>query len=83
VARRGGGRHLGSFAASAPDLAPVPTHASLASLSAMTLGIVLASLLVVRGTTWPLRRLEPCPERRHLVATGPAPSLDDPTKLRT
>jgi signal transduction histidine kinase len=46
-----------SFATPAPDLAPVPTHASLTSLSAMALGIVLASLFVVRWITQPLRRL--------------------------
>lgn len=46
-----------SFAAPAPDLAPVPTHAALSSLSAMALGIVLASLFVVRWITQPLRRL--------------------------
>ena len=46
-----------SFVASAPNLAPVPTDASLASHSAMALGIVLASLLVVRRITNPLRHL--------------------------
>lgn len=46
-----------SFAAEVPDLAPVPTHTSLPSLSAMALGIVLVSLLVVRWITKPLRRL--------------------------
>jgi signal transduction histidine kinase len=46
-----------TFAAPASELAPVPAHASIASLSAMALGIVLASLLVVRWITNPLRRL--------------------------
>lgn len=46
-----------SFAAEAPDVAPVPIHTSLPSLSAMALGIVLASLLVVQWITKPLRRL--------------------------
>ncbi|MCO6415816.1 ATP-binding protein [Siccirubricoccus sp. KC 17139] len=46
-----------SFAASAPNLAPVPTDASLASHSAMARGIVLASIVVVRRITNPLRRL--------------------------
>ncbi|WP_241671253.1 ATP-binding protein [Dankookia rubra] len=46
-----------SFAAPSPDLAPVPTHASVASLTAMAFGIVLASVLVVRWITTPLRRL--------------------------
>lgn len=45
------------FAAPAADLKPVPAHASLASLSAKALGIVLASALVVRWITKPLRRL--------------------------
>ncbi|WP_240756915.1 ATP-binding protein [Roseicella aquatilis] len=46
-----------TFAVPPPDLVPVPTHASVASLSAMALGIVLASALVVRWITNPLRRL--------------------------
>ncbi|MDN3564117.1 ATP-binding protein [Paeniroseomonas aquatica] len=46
-----------SFTAEAPDVAPAPAHTSLPSLSAMALGIVLASLLVVQWITKPLRRL--------------------------
>lgn len=45
------------FSAPAPDLAPVPAHASLASLSAMTLGIILVAALVVGWITRPLTRL--------------------------
>lgn len=46
-----------AFTATGLELAAVPAHTSLASLSAMALGIVLASLLVVRWITNPLRRL--------------------------
>lgn len=49
-----------TFAATGLEMASVPAHASLSSLSslsAMALGIVLASLLVVRWITNPLRRL--------------------------
>ncbi len=46
-----------AFVIPALELAPVPVHASLASLSAMALGIILASVLVVRRITGPLRRL--------------------------
>lgn len=45
------------FTATRLDVASVPSHASLTSLSAMALGIVLASLVVVRWITNPLRRL--------------------------
>ncbi len=46
-----------TFTASPPHGADALAHASIASLSAMALGIVLASLLVVRWITGPLRRL--------------------------
>ncbi len=46
-----------AFETSAAEPARAPAHASLASLSAMAVGIVLASLLVVRWITRPLRRL--------------------------
>ncbi len=60
--RIGGGMRLtdGSwiaFAAPALHRPEVSPHASLASLSAMALGIVLASVLVVRWITKPMRRL--------------------------
>lgn len=45
------------FTATRIDMASVPSHASLTSLSAMALGIVLASLVVVRWITNPLLRL--------------------------
>lgn len=45
-----------NFLATGLEVAAVPAHATLASLSAMALGIVLASLLVVRWITNPLRR---------------------------
>jgi signal transduction histidine kinase len=50
----------------APVFRPAPAeaaHASLASLSAMALGIVLASILVVRWLTRPLRRLAEAADR--------------------
>ncbi|NOG73606.1 ATP-binding protein [Roseicella sp. DB1501] len=46
-----------AFSATGLEVASVPAHASLASHSAMALGIVLASLLVVHWITKPLRRL--------------------------
>ena len=57
-----GGLHLAdgswlTFEAPAGDAASLPTSASIASLSAMALGIVLVSVLVVRWITNPLRRL--------------------------
>ncbi|GAA0592421.1 hypothetical protein GCM10009416_33500 [Craurococcus roseus] len=60
--RIGGGMRLAdgswiAFAAPAPNRLEASPHASLASLSAMALGIVLASVLVVRWITKPLRRL--------------------------
>ncbi|MCO6416202.1 ATP-binding protein [Siccirubricoccus sp. KC 17139] len=72
-----------SFAAEAPDLAPVPTHASLASLSAMALGIVLASILVVRWITTPLRRLAKAAEAFGKGAAAPVPLPEDgPREVR-
>ena len=60
--RIGGGMRLAdgswiAFAAPSPNRLEASPHASLASLSAMALGIVLASVLVVRWITQPLRRL--------------------------
>nr|WP_264185723.1 ATP-binding protein [Roseicella aerolata] len=46
-----------TFETPVQDLAYVPSHASVSSLSAMALGIVLVSTLVVRWINNPLRRL--------------------------
>jgi signal transduction histidine kinase len=71
-----------TFSAPSPDLAPVPAHASLASLSAMALGTVLASLFVVRWITGPLRRLAGAAEAfGRGVAPVPIPE-DGPREVR-
>ncbi|WP_149536735.1 ATP-binding protein [Siccirubricoccus phaeus] len=71
-----------TFEAPMPDLAYVPSHASLASLSAMALGIVLVSVLVVRWITNPLRRLAKAAEDfGRGVAPVPIPE-DGPQEVR-
>lgn len=71
-----------TFAAPPPHGADAPTHVSLASLSAMALGIVLASLLVVRWITRPLRRLaEAAEEFGRGAAPVPLPE-DGPREVR-
>jgi signal transduction histidine kinase len=71
-----------AFSAPAPDLASVPTHASLASLSAMALGIVLASALVVRWITRPLRRLAEAAETFGAGGTPVPVPEDGPREVR-
>jgi signal transduction histidine kinase len=64
------------------DTVSTPTHSSLASLSAMAIGIVLASILVVRWITNPLRRLVEAAEG---FGKGGAPVLmpeDGPREVR-
>ena len=71
-----------TFVAPPPHDADAPTHVSLASLSAMALGIVLASLLVVRWITKPLRRLaEAAKEFGKGAAPVPLPE-DGPPEVR-
>jgi signal transduction histidine kinase len=71
-----------TFTAPAPDLVPVPIHASLASLSAMALGIVLASALVVRWITRPLRRLAEAAETFGRGGTPVPVPEDGPREVR-
>ena len=86
--RIGGGMRLadGSWIAfAAPPLhrPEASAHASLASLSAMALGIVLASVLVVRWITKPLRRLAAAAEGFGKGAAAPVPMPEDgPREVR-
>ena len=62
--------------------AQIPAHHSLASLSAMAIGIVLASVLVVRWITQPLRRLAEAAETFG-TAASPVPMPEDgPREVR-
>ncbi len=62
--------------------AQIPAHHSLASLSAMAVGIVLASVLVVRWITQPLRRLAEAAETFG-TAGAPVPLQEDgPREVR-
>jgi signal transduction histidine kinase len=86
--RIGGGMRLAdgswiAFAAPALHRAEASPHASLASLSAMALGIVLASVLVVRWITKPLRRLAEAAEGFGKGAAAPVPMPEDgPREVR-